>query len=310
MHSKSKTSLINKVDQKKYWLGFWFAICGAVLFSAKAIVAKLTYLHGVDALTVIGLRMILASPFFALVVLIQIYKVKTGKLQPLSKKQFIQVILLGFCGYYLASYLDFLGLQYISAGLERLILFLAPTVVLVFSAFILKKTILRKQWIALFLSYIGVVLVFIQDLSLGGDNVILGSSFVMGSVITYSIYLIASGELLKKIGATRLVAYAMLTSCVICAIHFLAVHSWQGLYQSAAVYKLSLIHSIFHTIIPTFFVMWAVSLIGAPMAAQLGLIGPVSVLFLAAWFLDEPITSLQLLGTAITLSGAMVLSKK
>lgn len=310
MQNKSKDSSYNPKTHKRYWIGVWFSISGAILFSAKAIVAKLTYQHGVDALTVMGLRMILAAPFFALIALYQMYKVKVGKQAAITKKQILQLIALGFCGYYLASYLDFMGLQYISAGLERLILFLAPTVVLLISTVYLKRTILKKQWIALCLSYVGVVLVFVQDLSVSGDNVILGSTFVLGSVISYSIYLIGSGELLKKIGATRLVAYAMLISTVISTFHFLIKYSWHGLYQSAAVYKLSFIHSTLNTVIPTLLMMWSVAIVGAPMAAQLGLIGPVSVLFLAAWFLDEPITMLQLVGTAITLIGAMVLSKK
>lgn len=300
----------SKASRRTFWYGFWFAVSGAILFSAKAVVAKLTYRHGVNALTVMGFRMMFAFPFFAAIAAVQMWHVRQGRLVALTCKQAVQVVVLGFIGYYLSSYLDFLGLQYISAGLERLILFLAPTMVLLLSATFLKRPILRKQWIALALSYVGVTMVFIQDISLGGNNVLLGSMFVLGSVISYSLYLIGSGELLKIIGATRLVAYAMTVSCIICTIHFLLVYSWAGLVQPMAVYQLSIIHATANTVVPTFIMMWAVALIGAPMAAQLGLIGPVSVLFLAAWFLNEPITALQLTGTAITLAGAAVLSKR
>lgn len=296
--------------RRTFWIGFLLAGLGSILFSAKAIVAKLTYMHGVDALTVIGFRMLLSLPVFLTVAVWQAYKSYQGRQAALSVKQRWQVLLLGFIGYYLASLLDFLGLQYISAGLERLILFLAPTFVLLFSALFLKKLILPKQWAALALSYLGVSLVFVQDLSLEGDHVLLGAGLVLGSALSYSFYLIGSGELLKQIGSTRLVAYAMATSAVYTLIHFFVVQGWTGLDQSKEVYGLSLIHATLNTVFPTFMIMWAVERIGAPMAAQLGLIGPVSILFLAYWFLDEPITLLQLGGTALVLTGAMVLSRK
>ena len=218
--------------------------------------------------------------------------------------------MLGFIGYYLASLLDFLGLQYITAGLERLILFLAPTFVLLFSALFLKKLILPKQWVALAISYLGVSLVFVQDLSLEGDHVLLGAGLVLGSALSYSFYLIGSGELLKQIGSTRLVAYAMVTSAIYTLIHFFIVQGWAGLDQPKEVYGLSLIHATLNTVFPTFMIMWAVERVGAPMTAQLGLIGPVSILFLAYWFLDEPITLMQIGGTVLVLTGAMVLSRK
>lgn len=281
-----------------------------MLFSAKAVVAKLTYQYGVDALTVIGFRMLLSLPFFLLISLWQMHKVRQGKIPALSKRQVLELILLGFIGYYLASLLDFIGLQYITAGLERLILFLSPTFVLLLSLVFLKKEIFPRQWLALALSYLGVALVFVQDLSFSGDNVLLGSLCVLGSAVSYAIYLIRSGELVKKIGATRLVAYAMSISAVYTLAHFLFVQGWDGLIQPMPVYGLSVLHAVFHTVLPTFMIMWAVERIGAPLSAQLGLLGPVSVLFLASWFLGESITLVQLIGTAFVLAGAMVLSRR
>lgn len=297
-------------DRKQFWIGFFLASLGAVLFSAKAIVTKLSYRYGVDALTVLGFRMMLSLPFFAFIAFVQSHKARKGYIARLTRAQGLQVIFLGFIGYYLASYLDFLGLQYISASLERLILFLAPTFVLLLSALLLKKKISGRQWIALLLSYVGVVVVFLQDLSFSGHNVPLGSAFVLASALSYACYLIGSGELLKRIGATRLVAYAMSVSCIISMAHFFSVYSWGGLLQHTAVYQLSLIHAIVNTVLPTFMIMWAVARIGAPMTSQLGLVGPVSLLFLAAWLLDEPLTILQLVGTAITLTGAIVLTRR
>ncbi len=299
-----------ELPRRQFWIGFFLAGLGSILFSAKAIVAKLTYAYGVDALVVIGFRMLLALPFFLVIALWQAWQAKQGKQVKLTWRQRWLVLLLGFLGYYLASLLNFIGLQYISANLERLILFLSPTFVLIFSAIFLKKPILPKQWLALALSYLGVGLVFMQDLNLTGDDVVLGAACVLGSVLSYSAYLISSGELLRRIGSTRLVAYAMSTSAVYTLLHFFLVYGWAGLEQPAGVYGLSLLHAVFHTVAPTFMIMWAVERIGAPMTSQLGLLGPVSIPFLAYWFLGEPITLIQVCGTLLVLTGAIVLSRR
>lgn len=295
---------------KEFWLGFLLAGVGAILFSAKAIVVKLTYRYGVDALTIIGFRMMLSLPFFAIVAWYQARQAQQGKLPRLTAKERGQIVFLGFIGYYLSSYLDFLGLQYITAGLERLILFLSPTFVLLLTALYLKRPIPGRQWFALGMAYLGVVLVFLQDLSLSGANVMLGALFVLASAVSYAVYIISSGELIKRVGATRLVAYAMSVSAIISMIHFLSVHSWQGLDQPLPVYELSLLHALANTVAPTFMIMWSVARIGAPMTSQLGLLGPVSVLFLAGWILDEPITTLQLIGTGFVLVGAVALGRR
>lgn len=290
--------------------GFALAMLGAVLFSAKAVVVKLTYRYGIDAVTLIAFRMLFALPFFALIAWRQSRLAARGQLQVLNWRDGCQVVVLGLIGYYLSSFLDFLGLRYITASLERLILFLSPTFVLLLSAAVLKRTISRQQWWAMVLSYAGVVLVFWRDLSLGGDAVLLGSFFVLCSAVSYAVYLIASGELIKRVGATRLVAYAMSVSSIACILQFLVVHPVNVLVQPMGVYGLSFIHGTLNTVLPVFMIMWAVERVGAPLAAQLGMIGPVSVLFLAAWLLDEPITLLQLAGTALVLIGIFVLTSK
>lgn len=302
-------SEVTTINNGRYWAGFALAVLGAVLFSAKAIVVKLTYRYGVDALTVIGFRMLFSLPFFAAIAALEAWRARRGKLERLNRQDALRILLLGFIGYYLSSYLDFLGLQYISAGLERLILFLSPTFVLLISAFYLKKRITAAQWMAMALSYMGVLLAFVHDLSFAGSHVLLGAGFVLASALTYSIYLISSGEVLKRVGSTRLVAYAMSASAVYVLIHFLFQYGWQGLYQPVEVYRLSLIHAVLNTVLPTFMIMWSVARIGASLTSQLGMIGPVSVLFLAWWILDEPITSLQMLGTVLVLGGMIVLGR-
>jgi len=288
--------------------GIAMAMLGAVLFSAKAIVVKFTYRYGIDAVTLIAFRMLFAMPFFAAVAWHQSRLAARGEIVVLTAKERLQVCVLGLLGYYLSSFLDFLGLRYITASLERLILFLSPSLVVLLSAFWFKRPIERRQWMAMVLSYAGVVLVFAHDLSFGGGSeVLLGSLFVFGSAASYSVYLICSGELIKRIGPTRLVAYAMLVSCVACIIQFFLVHPASMLIQPIGVYGYSIIHATLNTVVPVFMLMWAVSLIGAPTASLLGMVGPVSVLFLASWFLDEPITVWQMAGTALVLAGVFAL---
>ncbi|WYX32289.1 DMT family transporter [Achromobacter denitrificans] len=286
--------------------GFLMATLGAILFSAKAIVVKFTYRYGIDAVTLIAFRMLFAMPFFAAVAWHQSRRAARGEIVTLTLKERLQVCVLGLLGYYLSSFLDFLGLRYVTASLERLILFLSPSLVVLLSAFWFKRPVERRQWMAMVLSYAGVVLVFAHDLSFGGGEVLLGSLFVFGSAASYSVYLICSGELIKRIGATRLVAYAMLVSCVACIIQFFVVHPPSMLIQPAGVYGYSVIHATLNTVVPVFMLMWAVALIGAP-TASLGMIGPVSVLFLASWFLHEPITVWQMAGTALVLAGVFAL---
>ncbi len=289
-------------------IGFTLAAMGAILFSGKAIVVKFTYEYGVDAVTLIAFRMLFSLPFFAVIALDQARRARLGKLPVLTVGERCRVVGLGLLGYYLSSFLDFLGLRYISVGLERLILFLSPTLVLLITAFWLKRPIERRQWIALALSYAGVVLVFAHDLSRSsGDAVWLGAGFVFASALTYALYLIGSGELVKRVGSTRLTAYAMTVSSIACLIQFFVLHPVSALVQPIGFYGLSLIHATLNTVLPVFMIMAAVSRIGAPLAAQLGMLGPVSVLFLAYWFLGEPVTSWQLAGTGLVLAGVFAL---
>lgn len=307
--ANTETSSISKLPPGQI-AGFIMAGVGAVLFSAKAIVVKFTYVYGVDAVTVIAFRMLFALPFFLLVAVQQARLARQGKLPILTARERVAVVVLGLLGYYLSSFLDFLGLQYITAGLERLILFLSPTMVLLISALWFKRPIARRQWIALAMSYAGVLLVFVHDVRQGGNAVWLGAFFVFCSALTYSIYISSSGELVKRVGATRLVAYAMTVSSVASLIQFFVLHPVSVLVQPVGVYGWSFVHATANTVVPVFLIMWAVARIGAPMTSQLGLLGPVSVLFLAAWALGEPITSLQLAGTALVLTGFFVLTAR
>ena len=293
-------------DERNLFLtGLAIAIVGAVLFSTKAIVAKLIYRYPVDAVTLIAFRMLFSLPFFAAVALWQ-----ARVCEPLTRSERIRIVILGLIGYYLSSFLDFIGLQYISAGLERLILFLTPSFVLLISIVFLQKKISRLEWIALAISYSGTVLVFLHDARQGGNQVQLGALFVLGSAITYALYLLFSGEMVRRVGAIRLVAYAMCVSSVACIAQFFLLRPAAMLIQPNAVYGLSLVNAVFCTVMPVFLTMVAVARIGAGTTSQAGMIGPVSTLLLGAVVLDEPITGIQLSGTVLVLIGIYLLSKK
>ncbi|MCO4855635.1 DMT family transporter [Herbaspirillum sp. WGmk3] len=297
---------VHSTPRQAFLGGLLLAIIGAIFFSAKAIVAKLMYRYQVDAVMVITLRMLFSFPMFAAVAL---WKARTQP--PLARADVLRIVVLGLMGYYLSSFLDFLGLQYISAGLERLILFLTPSFVMLIAFFFFKRKVGWIEWAALLVSYFGTVLVLQHDLQSGGSNVILGSALVLGSALSYSIYLISSGELVRRVGAVRLVAYAMCVSSVACLIQFFILRAPADLVtQVAPVYQLSLFNAVFCTVLPVFLTMVAVARIGAPTAAQAGLVGPVSTLFMGAVLLDEPITGIQLAGTALVLAGMWLLSRK
>jgi drug/metabolite transporter (DMT)-like permease len=286
--------------------GLAIAVGGAVLFSAKAIVAKLLYRYQIDAITVLCFRMMFSLPVFAAVAL---WKMRTEA--PLAPADRARLVLLGLVGYYLSSMLDFLGLQYVSVGLERLILFLTPTFVLLMTALFLKRRIRRVEWAALALSYCGIVLVVVHDLGGGAQGQIAtGALLVLGAAISYAVYLLLSGELVRRIGSLRLVSYAMTVSSVACIGQFFALRPAALLIQPAPVLWLSLVNGIFCTIFPVLMTMIAVQRIGAASASQAGMVGPVSTLFLGALILGEPITPVQLAGTGLVLAGIYLLSKK
>ncbi|MBI3529851.1 MAG: DMT family transporter [Betaproteobacteria bacterium] len=291
------------------FLGTACVFLAAMGFSAKAIVIKLAYVYPVDATTLLTLRMLFSAPFF---VLMALWSGRESVALPLTRRQWISILVLGFIGYYLASYLDFLGLQYVTAGLERLILFLYPTIVVLLSAWWLKKPIRLHHIIALALSYGGIALVFTENLGFGthAHEIAIGGALVFASGVVYSFYLIGAGETVGKIGAMRFTAYAMLVACVVCVFQFLLTHQMQALKLPAQVYLLTLTMAIVSTVIPAWLMSEGIRLTDANHAAMVGSIGPVATIFLGYWFLDEPITLVQMLGAALVLAGVTLVSVK
>jgi len=280
------------------------ASLGAVGFSAKAIIVKLAYRHGVDAVTLLTYRMLFSLPLFVALA----WWSGRGE-RRLDWRDWRVVLGLGFLGYYLSSFLDFLGLRYVSASLERLILYLNPTIVLGLSVFAFGKTVTRTQLIALAVSYAGVVCVFGRELAFSGANVPLGASLILCGAISYALYLTLSGQEVKRLGALRLTGLATSAASIMCIGQFLVLRPVSALAVDPVVIWLSILNATACTFAPVLMVMMAVERVGAPMAAQAGTIGPVSTIVLAAILLGEPFTGWVVLGTALVLLGIWLLTR-
>jgi drug/metabolite transporter (DMT)-like permease len=288
--------------------GLLLATAGAIAFSGKAIIVKLSYLHGVDAVTVIMFRMLFALPFFIAMGL-WAERQAIARENPLTRRDVIDIVGLGFVGYYLSSYLDFLGLQYITASLERLILYLNPTLVVLLGWAVYKKPIQPIRMLAMAISYSGVMLVFSHELSLAGPNVALGSTLVLGSAVSYAVYLLYSGQLVQRIGSLRLVGWATSVACVCCIAQFVVLRPLSAAVVPVEVLWLGVLNAVACTVAPVLMVMMAIERIGAALTAQTGMIGPMSTIALGVLLLDEPLNIWIGVGTLLVVSGVFIVSK-
>ena len=284
--------------------GLTFALLGSIAFSGKAIIVKLAYRYGVDAVTLIMYRMLFALPLFAAIA----WWAGRGK-EPMSGRDWLGIVGLGISGYYLASFLDFMGLQYISASLERLILYLNPTLVLALSVLLFKKKVGWRQLVAIGVSYSGVLLVFGQEVDFQGTNVMLGAVLVFASAASYAIYLVYSGELVQRLGSLRLVGWASLVACVLCIAQFALLRPLSAAVVAPEVIWLSVLNATVCTVAPVLMVMIAIERIGATMAAQTGMVGPLSTLIMGVVILGEPFTPWIAAGTLLVLTGIWLLAK-
>ncbi|MFI3156712.1 MAG: DMT family transporter [Methylococcaceae bacterium] len=293
--------------------GYLFVLLGALGFSAKAVLVKLAYgySHHLDAITLMVLRMAISLPFFLAVALWSANAAaKTNVAQRLNRQDWLMIFGLGLLGYYLASLLDFAGLQYISAGLERLIIFLYPTFVVLFTAGLQRRTINRHQALALALSYAGMILVFVDNrAAITSSGLLFGSLLVLASAIAFAFFLMGSGMMVKRIGSTRFTAYSMTVACLATGLHFVIQHGVKLLNLPATVYWLALIMAIFSTVLPSFLMNAGIRRIGAGSASIISSIGPIGTLALAFLLLGETLTLAQLTGTALVLIGVYVVSR-
>jgi drug/metabolite transporter (DMT)-like permease len=289
-------------------LGVVCVLLGTFLFAAKGIFIKLAYAQGISASPLLMLRMLFALPFYVAVA-IWLYR-RTG--QALTLKQFLPVMGLGLIGYYLSSFLDFWGLELISAGLERLVLYLYPTLVMLLMVFWKKKMPSRREIGALCLAYLGVLLAFIHELQFNdiASHTLLGGFLVFLAACSYAYFVVMTSEKVKQLGALTFTAYGMLSACMGVILHNIIGGHFQLLHQPFNVYSLAFGLAIFSTVLPSFLMNKGIGVVGANKAALLGSLGPPVTLGFSAWILNEPITLLQLLGTAFILMGVGLASQK
>jgi drug/metabolite transporter (DMT)-like permease len=308
MSSPSAAAAASPIDSslatRPVWPGLLLATLGAIAFSGKAIIVKLAYRHGVDAVTLITYRMLFALPLF----LALAWWAGRGK-AALTQRDWIVVIGLGFSGYYLASFLDFAGLAYISASFERLILYLNPTLVLALGFLLFKRKVTGRQLLALAVSYSGVLLVFGHEVSFLGGNAALGAGLVFASAVSYAVYLVYSGEEVKRLGALRLTGLATTVACVLCIVQFIVLRPIGALVVAPEVIWLSVLNATLCTFAPVLMVMMAIERIGATLAAQTGMVGPLSTILMGVVILGEPFTAWIAAGTVLVLAGIWLLAK-
>ena len=265
-------------EKKSIATGLALAFLGSIAFSGKAIIVKLAYRYGVDAVTLIMYRMLFALPIFA----VMAWWASRGK-PPLSRKDWLGVLGLGVTGYYLASFLDFAGLAYISASLERLILYLNPTLVVLLGWMLYGRGIRWAQAAGMLVSYSGVVLVFGHEANLQGANAAWGTLLVFLSAVSYAIYLVYSGEMVQRLGSLRLVGLATTVACLCCLLQFVVLRPLSAAIVAPEVIWLSVLNATLCTAAPVLMVMMAIERIGAGMAAQTGMVGPLSTILMGVW---------------------------
>lgn len=287
-------------------LGVLMAMAAAIAFSGKAIIIKLAYRHQVDPVTLLTLRMVMSAPLF---MLLGWWAARGGTGERLSRGDHVSIATLGLVGYYLASYFDFLGLQHVTAALERLLLFIHPTFVLLLAAAFFQRPVTRRDVLAIALSYVGIAVAFGHDLATQPGNVALGSFWVLMSALFYAIYLLGSGRLVGRVGSMRFAAHAGLASCIGVIAHYLVTQPLSTiLSQPAEVYWLSFLMAVVCTVLPIALMSEGIRRIGSSHASIIGSVGPIATIFLGFVFLDEPITAVQLLGAGLVMAGVLAIS--
>ncbi|MFS4468398.1 DMT family transporter [Maribacter sp. 2210JD10-5] len=287
-------------------IGVLFAILGVVLFSAKAILVKLAYKYQIDHLTLLLFRMVFALPFYIAVA----FRKKPIAPKEVTKKDYLWIFIFGFLGYYLASLFDFMGLQYLKAGLERIILFVYPTIVVLLSWLFFKKRLSKIQTWAIIVTYLGIIVTFWDEIGLEGNQVYWGAFLILLSAITYASYLVGSGWLIPKFGVLQFTSYAMIVSTLCVMAHYCIKGDFKLLDYPIEVYYLSLSMAIFSTLLPSFLVSGAIKRLGANTFSIFGSLGPISTIIFAYLFLNEEITWLQFSGIIVVIFGVLLVTRK
>jgi drug/metabolite transporter (DMT)-like permease len=301
--------VLSQAQRTRGWFvaGLALAIGGVVFFSLRPIFIKLAYAYVTDPVTLLALRMVFSVPFFVAAAL----WVRSGEShRPLAGHELATVVGLGILSYYGASFLDFIALQYIPAGLGRLLLFTYPTIVVVLSVALFGRRVTRREIVALALTYAGLALVFEQSLQGEHRNFWLGAALAFGSSICYALYLVAGAEVITRVGSVRFTAYAMTAASIACILQFFALRPFSALDLPLPVYGYAIAMAVISTAVPVFMTSEALRRVGANTVAIIGALGPVTTIAFGWLGLEEVMAPLQLVGSLLVLIGVVVISLK
>lgn len=287
--------------------GFLLAISGTALFSLKSIFIKLAYLQGLDADSVLMLRMAFALPVY-LLIMFWLYRKHSGYPQNLSAN-LPKIIFLGFIGYFLSSWLDLKGLEFISAQLERLTLFSYPILVAVLGAMFFKTPLTKNIIASLVITYAGIWLVFNQELSVSGSDTGYGTLLVFLAALSYSLYVLMGKKLIHQVGSLWFTSIAMTVSSIFVLLYYAMLFDYSSLSVTNMAWLWVILLAIFSTVIPSFMLAEAIAKIGPAQTGVIGTLGPVVTILLAVWFLKEPFTLYHAAGIALVIAGVTVLSR-
>lgn len=288
--------------------GMLLALFGTLLFSLKSIFIKFAYAQGLDANVVLVFRMAIAVPFYITILAYLLIKRKQQQHPPaLSYNVLLQVLGLGFLGYYLSSLLDLMGLEYITAQLERLTLFTYPFMVAIIGYLLFKQPLTKRLIASLIISYIGLWVVMGQELQLTGNNVLLGTALVMGAALSFSFYVLLSKTMIRKLGSLLFTCLAMTASSLLVFTHGVIQVDFSTLLISPEAWVWLFLLAIFSTVLPSFMMSEAIQRIGPTQTGIMGTLGPIFTIVLAIYLLDEPITLYMLFGMLMVTCGVAVL---
>lgn len=286
-------------------VGVALAIAGVVCFSLRPILIKLAYGYTVDPVTLLALRMVFSLPFFLGAAALA---GRGASAVPISAGDGRAIVFLGFIGYYFASFADFLGLQYVSAGIGRLILFAYPTLVVLLSVSFLHRRASAREIAALVVTYAGIALVVSSSIGAANAHFALGAGLCFASAAAYAVYLVVGSQVVRRVGSIRFTAYATIVASAFCIAQFFLLRPLAALELPPRVYELAAAMAIFSTVLPVFITSEALRRIGANQVALVGALGPVTTIFFGWMGLDETMTPVQLAGAALVLGGVVLVT--
>ena len=302
---------MDEKSRRYFIIGTLLCFLGAIFFSTKAIFVKLAYRDtNVDAVSLLALRMLFSLPFF---IASAWFTSRQRANVKFTLKRWLMVALVGCLGYYISSLLDFIGLQYVTAGIERLILFIYPTLVLIMSSFLFKQKVRLIQWVAIVVTYLGLLTALFGEIDFSPANnkdFVVGSVYIFICAITFAAYIVGSGRLIPAVGANKFNSYAMSFACIGVLTHFFVTTDHSLVNFSWQIYLYGAVMALFSTIIPSYLISGGIKRVGSENAAIIGSVGPISTILQAYFFLGEPITVLQIVGTILILIGVLIIGRK